>query len=192
MGQVYFPEITGEFVLEPDFGLYLAQISDDINHHGIVRELLNPIGGDKFPVTVMWDGKAYDTNMLYENIGFADYFYIGNLSLHPEFSNAEDTGEPFLIMTVRNAIAPMTTQEGSIHTFSVSEKSEDSEDDSDSGFSFIKFLVSPDFPYLPKNIFGWRLAQRQGGGSAVTNVLTCSDGYSLQDKNGLYLIPKEG
>lgn len=41
----------------------------------------------------------------------------------------------------------------------------DSGDSGDSGgtLSFIKFLASPNFPYLPKNLFGWKLAQKRGG-----------------------------
>lgn len=31
------------------------------------------------------------------------------------------------------------------------------------GISFIKFLTSSHFPYLPKNLFGWKLAQKNGG-----------------------------
>lgn len=61
--------------------------------------------------------------------------------------------------------------------------------------SFIKFVSSPKQPCFPKNIWGWKLAQKQGGGSPVTpvaNVLRSSDGFALQDKNGLNLIPKEG
>lgn len=60
--------------------------------------------------------------------------------------------------------------------------------------SYIKFLCSPSFYYLPKNVFGWKLAQKRGGGFPVTppiNVLITLDGYILQDKNGLYIIPKE-
>lgn len=60
----------------------------------------------------------------------------------------------------------------------------------DEKISFIKFLCDPKYCLYPKTIWGWKLEQKHGGSSAVTNALISSDGYTLQDKNGLNLIPK--
>lgn len=57
---------------------------------------------------------------------------------------------------------------------------------------FIEYLVKPKNhmgkPF--RGFIGWKLAQ--GGGDADVSALVSSDGYTLQDVNGLNLIPKEG
>jgi hypothetical protein len=59
---------------------------------------------------------------------------------------------------------------------------------------FIEYLVNPKYrmekPF--RGFIGWKLAQGGGGGGADVSALVSSDGYTLQDVNGLNLIPKEG
>ena len=42
-------------------------------------------------------------------------------------------------------------------------EAEESGGEESGSLSFIKFLVSPNFPFLPKNLWGWKPAQKRGG-----------------------------
>lgn len=55
--------------------------------------------------------------------------------------------------------------------------------------SFIKFLVSPKRPGLPKNIWGWKMAQKQGS-STTPKVFTYDGGEDAEffDINGLRAV----
>lgn len=58
---------------------------------------------------------------------------------------------------------------------------------------YIEYLVNPKYhmgkPF--RGIIGWKMAQK-GGSADGEPALVSSDGYTLQDVNGLNLIPKEG
>lgn len=112
--------------------------------------------------TVIWDGTKYVCKCekwvkypaLGNGIRFSgdDTFEIGN-------------GEPFFIVDFTKhsnsakRCLEIDTDNDAPHTLAIYEGIlEEAE-----SLSFSKFLCSPNFPYLPKNLLGWKLAQKNGG-----------------------------
>lgn len=98
------------------------------------------------------EGTEIGVTLLFEQAAYFPRFIV---SVNPEFVEMLGAGALIQIYGSSSSMTNFNKITFSLH------KAE-TEDDSNSGLSFIKFLASPDFPYLPKNIFGWRLAQKKG------------------------------
>ena len=109
------------------------------------------------PCVVEWDGKIYNTTAHCERHADGADIVIGNLKT----AGGADTGEPFAISLAWSGFLVCSLTDTEPHTFTIYDVYEAAEKTEDS-LSYIKFLCSPDFPFLPKNIWGWKMAQKRG------------------------------
>ena len=117
---------------------------------------------------VEWDGTRYEcvciTHPDYESASI-----IGNFSFYPEVQ-VEGNGEPFAVMDYKEEnFAYIDTLTPAPHTIAIYEEIADG--GSEGPIGFIEFMSGPNFPYLPKNLFGWKLAQMQAGSTDEPNVV---------------------
>ena len=79
------------------------------------------------------------------------------------------TGFPFGILARSMYDVQILVTDGNAHTFTIYQEISDGGNEGPIGF--IEFMSGPNFPYLPKNFFGWKLAQIQSGSTDEPNVV---------------------
>ena len=111
--------------------------------------------------TVLLDGVPLEVEckeIYYETVPLR---YLGNLRIA---SIGENTGENFIVFQAENngyvmcsILTEPDAEDGYIAIYEKTVSNSETEP-----LSYIKFLCGTEFPYLPKNIWGWKMAQKRG------------------------------
>lgn len=143
--------------------------------------------------TVEWNGVAYSCVCEDCDAGGIGAYGLGNTTMIGGTRNEA----PFLIMyvyhhSVWGVIDTETAPQFEPITVTMAITIETSHT-GEENIGYIEYLVNPKYhmgkPF--RGFIGWKLAQG-GEGADGEPALVSSDGYTLQDVNGLNLIPKEG
>ena len=100
---------------------------------------------------------------VYEDPSFGQVKYLGDLSI---IGVGDSTGEPFVIYLLRYGDLGYLCYVRNNYANTIDNiacyKKAVTETETANRISFIKFLVSPKYPCLPKNIWCWKMAQKRG------------------------------
>lgn len=152
----------------------------------------------KTTYTILWDGTAYEVVGVLAYDGSCACF--GNPGLLGGLETSDGSifmgnGEPFNILLTEDNEYYISCCESGAHSIAIYQGTMPKPEEPTAPIGFIEYLVNPKYhmgnPF--RGFIGWKLAQNAGGGGADGEpALVSSDGYTLQDVNGLNLIPKEG
>lgn len=110
---------------------------------------------------VVFDGTGYACECEWSLFGYP------KLGIE-EIDGVLTTGFPFGILVRSMYDVQILVTDGNAHTFTIYQEISDGGNEGPIGF--IEFMSGPNFPYLPKNLFGWKLAQMQAGGQDEPKV----------------------